>query len=146
MTDANRQILNLAKEGLSASEIASALGYEEESVAIVLMQSPLKVNELTLEAGEGSMEDLEVRFARMQVNAMKTIEVLMMQSEDESIRAKLAMYVADQRLGLKKPVKAGNVINIVNIENSLRKAKEIAARTLTAEDVIDVAPRQLAVA
>ena len=138
MTDANRQILNLSRDGFSATEIADALGYSEEAVSIVLLQAPRSQSGLTVksESPAGTPESLEERFKRLQEKALDALEVLMTGSEDDNVKSRLAMYVLDQRLGLKKPARAGHTINIVNIQEDLNKARQLYGSAPT----IDIAP------
>lgn len=132
MTEANRQILDLARDGLSVREISECLGYTEEAVTIVVQQN---VNKAA--PRDSNVDEVEARFASMQAKSLNTIEWLMDHADDEHLRAKLAMYVADQRLGLKKAARPGNVINITLLENQIRKAK-----ALVSDEVIDVTPRE----
>lgn len=134
MTDANTQILTLAKHGLSAEEISEQLGYDADNVMVVLSQAPSLLRTAaaaSLESegtpAEGSNQDLENRFAKLQSRALDVLATLLDYSNDNHLQMKIAMYITDQRLGLKKAPRASTTFNIVQIENHMKRVREITA-------------------
>ena len=112
VSGANRQILELAKAGLCAEEIAQALGHEVGAVELVLSADLEVSREL----------DMDGEFSNLTKAAFQTLQQVMLGGENESARVKAASYVLDYKCGLKKPAK--NVtFNIAELNLKLREAR-----------------------
>jgi hypothetical protein len=126
MTNGNKQIYNLANDGFTAAEIAEALGYSQDAVMTVLAQGPTRVMaKAARNESKSKQEYLEEHFSNMRDKALAVLETLMVTSEDDSIKLKASMFVLEQQLGLKQPAKAGNTINILQIQRDLQRAREL---------------------
>lgn len=120
MSGSNRQILELAKQGLTAPEIASSLGYDVEAVEFVLTNDAQVANELE----RCVVSKLENSFAQLEDMAVKTVKEIMQFGDKDSTRLSAATLVIDQRLGLKKPKQSVVVFNIGSINETIRQVKE----------------------
>lgn len=127
MSNANAQIIGLSKQGFSAAEISESLGYDVDAVSVILAQAgPQALVVMGGAATEDTDAEIEAEFKKLRRKAFRVMDVLMERSEDDSVKAKLAMYVADQQLGLKRPAKPQHTINnIVMLQENIARAKEL---------------------
>lgn len=125
MNDANKQILALAHDGLSAEDISSMLGYDVDAVTMVLMTVAPKALKENLEKESVSQEDLDKKFMALENKALFVISELMTRSEDDGVKAKLAMYVSDQRLGRFKTARTTQVTNIIQVQKDVMRVKQM---------------------
>jgi hypothetical protein len=134
MSGSNRQILELAKQGLNAAEIAEALGYEVEAVAFVLMHDA----EIQEALAKVEVNKLDKEFELLEDLAIRTLKSIMENGERDRDRKGAACYVLDQRLGLKQPKQPINVtLNIPDINGKLQqirdRKRELDARCVEVE-------------
>ncbi len=116
----NRQILELARQGLSAQEIADALGYDVEAVSFVLVND----REVASKIERADTNKLEAEFQSLEDLAIGAIrEVLTDSDVKASTKMNAAAYVLDQRLGLKAPKTLNMTFNIVEFNDRLREVK-----------------------
>ncbi len=116
----NRQILELARQGLSAQEIADALGYDVEAVSFVLVND----REVSSKIEKADTNKLEAEFQSLEELALATLKSVMVDDEAKaSTRLNAATYVIDQRLGLKAPKTLNMTFNIVEFNDRLREVK-----------------------
>jgi len=132
MSGANIQILELAKKGLSAAEIAEALGYEVEAVEFVLQHDA----EIARELEKVGYNKVEAEFATLEDIAIRTLKELLLNGENDGVRMKATAYVMDQRLGLKKPKQEINVFNVCDFNDRLKAVRE--RRQQLEQSAIDV--------
>lgn len=126
MTAANQQILEAYETlGLEPEQIAEQFDYEVAAVKSVLAQFSRKFR------GDVEIEDNK-NFSETELEAANRVIVdLMMTSEDERLRARLACYVRDDKKGRLDAVKqmAGLNVNVVMINDQMRKAQAAIARS-----------------
>lgn len=120
MTDANRQIFNLAADGFSAEEISSALGYSAEAVQMVLAEPRIAKKS---KSDEALANNVSSKLACLEDRAVNVIAVLLERSEDDNVKSRLATYITDHGLGLKKPTRSNNISNIVIVQQELEKMR-----------------------
>lgn len=92
------QILALAKQGLCVEEIATSLGFDQETVGYVLARNG------KLEADEVSDGDFERIRSRM-IDIAK-------HSEDDILAARVGMFLWERKKGSAKDLKSAPVINV----------------------------------
>lgn len=145
MNTATKQILQLAQNGLEASEIAGALGFEVSSVEVILGCDGAVNKELVEERKtsvdtkrDNSIAKLDQEFEERQSRALTVLDELLERSDNDIVRFKCATYILDQRLGLKVPVKSNtyNTFNVLEINETLSKARALSAK-LDGESVDD---------
>lgn len=140
MSPENSQIVQLAKAGLTAEEIAQSLGYNVDAVAYVLANDPGVNKAISRTPAAKNIGD---QISEMREDALATLrEVMTSQEEKGSVRAEAAKYVLDHELGLKKPKAEGNTtINVFDFNSALARVRE---RRQQIEDrlasVVEVSP------
>lgn len=112
MTADNRQIIQLAKQGMTADEIAMSLGYTVETVNIVLLQD----NKLSAKVDAAAKNKLEEEFKGMEEMAVQGFKLALMGAEMPTSQIAAIKYVLDQRFGLKQP-KVNNVLNVISADS-----------------------------
>jgi hypothetical protein len=127
MSATNTQIVELAKRGFDAEQIATALGLSVESVMAVMTQDTASVKAIE-KAG------IDLRLDKMQKFAADGLEHLAKYAENEGARAKVLMYIIDHQLGLKKPKERLTVQN--NFQFLVERAEK--AKALRDATVVDV--------
>lgn len=125
MTGANQQILEAYETlGLEPEQIAEQFDYEPAAVKSVLAQFSRKFR--------GDIEVCDNRnFSETEFEAAnRTIVEIMMTSEDERLRARLACYIRDDKKGRLDAVKqmAGLNVNVVMINEQMKKAQAAIER------------------
>lgn len=110
-----QQIAKMLKEGLSVEQISDSLGISVEVVAIEAERSTKR----------GSAENNEARAAleTHKDSAIATLGQLAESAENEGVRAKAAMYIADVALGLKEPKKVEVSNNLLQINVLIQQAQ-----------------------
>ena len=135
MSATNTQIVELAKRGFDAEQIATALGLSVESVMAVITQDTASVKAIE-KAG------IDARFDKMQEFAAEGLAHLAKYAENEGVRAKALMYILDHQLGLKKPKERLTVQN--NFQFLVERAEKAKAlRDATVVDVVSVEPSKV---
>jgi hypothetical protein len=110
------------EDGLSVEQIAESLGLDVGLVAVALEQGAVGKEEKS----EGQRA-LEAHFD----SAVEALAELAIGAENEGVRAKAAMYLADVKLGLKKPreeVKSQGVVDINGLIKLAQSAYELQLR------------------
>lgn len=123
----NNQIVELAKRGFVASQIAAALSMSEEQVNAVILQDESAVREI-------HKHDLDSKFAKLEDLALKGLEHLAMYGENEQTRYKVFELIVKQRAGLLKPRERVTVNN--NFKFLMDRAEK--ARAKRDATVIDI--------
>lgn len=104
-----QQIVRMLSEGISVEGISESLGLPIEQIAIESERSTRK----------GTRENNEARRALEEHfdTAVQTLGELAAYAENEGVKAKVAMYLSDVKLGLKEPKKEveGTSISQINI-------------------------------
>lgn len=131
MSGSDQQIVTAYEElGLTPEQIA-ADGYDIVAVKACLMQNSVLFREamkVNSEEGFSTSEEQEAR---------GVIANLMRDSDDDFIKLRAAKYIRDDKKGRLDPIKAQHLnINIVTINDTLRKAREARARVKST--IIDV--------
>lgn len=144
MTPDTKQVVELAKMGLSAVEIAESLGYEVSIVEALIAANTEVRRELQIVEARKSIseiEETELSFKDLEPLATAVLrDILSDTSVKDSVRADIAKYVKDQRLGLKKPKQLVINLNAGDFNERMRIArarKEELAKTI--EVVTEVA-------
>jgi hypothetical protein len=125
MTAANLQITQLAKQGLTAAEIAEALGYDVETVGFVLTADSEVVKELENARVEKAEDNrLGKAFNALEETAFKVMKALLTNAEKETVQADMAKYVIDHQLGLKRPPQLRISVDVSTFNERLLLAKK----------------------
>lgn len=115
-------------EGLSPEEIAdpSAMGLEVGAVKAALMQCSSMYRKA---CGCESEDEEDLNFNNDELRMANQTLVRLMNSDDEHVAMKAAMYVRDDKKGRKEIVKAvqNNQFNILDINTMLQQARNGAS-------------------
>src|ERR1039458_477620 len=118
------QIVELAKRGLSAEQIAPALGMTVEQVSAVILQDEQAVKSI-------QKNGLEDKFAMLESMAMLGLEHLIKYADNEGVRLKAIDLVVRQRHGLLKPRERVTVTNNLSfLVERAERAKAIRDKTV----------------
>ena len=101
MTTANIQILELAKQGLTAAEIAEALNYDVDTVGFVLANDTEVSKALEkhgIEVEQDRNNRLGKAFDALEDTAFKVMKGLLTNAEKETVQADMAKYILDHNL------------------------------------------------
>lgn len=115
-------------EGMSPSEIAADLGFEETAVKAKLMQTSSSYRRA---CGHEDTEEDELNFSNDQLRKVnEVIFGLAISAEDEHLRFKAATFVRDDKKGRKEVVKAvqHNTFNLLQFNEALQSARAGASR------------------
>jgi len=127
MTAANIQILELAKQGLNAAEIAEALGYDVDTVGFVL-SNDTEVSKALEKHGLEVEEDRLLRAAKafdaLEDTAFRVMKGLLTNAEKETVQADMAKYIIDHQLGLKKPTNVRISVSVNTFNDRLLEARK----------------------
>lgn len=126
MSNQNIQILELWKQGLTAAEIAEALGYPVEDVEYVLKFDPemAKAVEKVSKQDENRRVAADIAMDQLAPLAFKVMKELIIGAEKDSVRADLTKFVVEHQLGLKEPKSQVVVNNIAVFNDRLVQARE----------------------
>jgi len=140
MTTANIQILELAKQGLTAAEIAEALNYDVDTVGFVLANDTEVSKALEkhgIEVEQDRNNRLGKAFDALEDTAFKVMKGLLTNAEKETVQADMAKYILDHQLGLKKPTNVRISVSVDTFNERLlesrKRQKELEARTMDIE-------------
>lgn len=144
MSNQNIQILELAKQGLTAVEIAEALGYSVEDVEYVLKfdQEMVKALEKHETKIDNAREAADLELGKLAPLAYKVMKELIIGAEKDSVRADLCKFVTEHQLGLKQPKQEQTINNMVIFNQRLEQARE-RRRALDAKNSIQLPPAQV---
>ena len=124
MTSLNQQIVECAKRGLTAEQIAPGLGMTVEQVSAVIMKDESAVREI-------HSNGLDDKFAKLEDMAMKGLEHLGMFAENEQVRYKVFDLIIRQRAGLLKPRERLTVTNNLNfLVERAERARAVRDKTV----------------
>lgn len=117
-----QQIVKMLSDGLTVEQISESLGIPPEVVSIESERSSKK--------GSSEHNAAKEALLRYQEAALATLGDLAENAENEGVKAKCAMYIADTALGLKEPkkVEANNSMTQINI--LIQQAQEAYARQI----------------
>lgn len=126
MSNQNIQILELAKQGLTAVEIAEALGYAVEDVEYVLKFDPEMVKALDKAqvVGENRKVAADIELDALAPLAFRVMKELIIGAEKDSVRADMVKFVVEHQLQLKEPKQDIVVNNIAIFNDRLIKSRE----------------------
>ena len=146
MSPDNIQIVQLAKRGLSADEIAQALGYAVESVVFVLANNPDVNKEVPTEVAKGGFDGVSQTalngIAALEADALAALADIVKHAEKESVRGDIAKFIVSQRLGLLKPkVEGGTTINVFDFNDRMEKVRQ--RRQQIEAKIVDVPSQQV---
>lgn len=124
MSGSDQQIVTAYEDlGLNPEQIAEDGSYDIVAIKACLMQNSVLFREAMKQNKEEGFSNGEEQEAR------QVIAQLMRDSEDDFIKLRAAKYIRDDKRGRLDPVKAQHLnISVVNINASLRKAREARAR------------------
>jgi hypothetical protein len=121
------QIVELAKRGLTAEQIAPALGMTVEQVTAVILNDCSAVKEIQ----NCSLED---QFAGLEEAAMQGLKHLVKYADNEGVRLKAIDLVVRQRHGLLKPRERVTVTNNLNfLVERAERARQVRDRTMNVQ-------------
>lgn len=147
MNNSDKQIINLAKDGFSPEEIASALGYDLAVVSTILMQNdrlldtiPLVTKSIIVDSRDANVKEktFNEKVEALQDLALQTIEGVMRCSDNDGVRLKAGLWVAEHACGMKKPKESAVTINVVEINKQLRNARERIAMVSNVSNISNV--------
>lgn len=128
------QIVKMRREGLSIEQIGESLGIDVAVVAMALEERGAK--EEKNEARSAIEEHKEA--------AIAALGELVQMAENEGVRAKAAMYIADVALGLKEPRKDERRTNTIQINVLIQQARSAyEAQLARVKDSLEVETLQL---
>jgi hypothetical protein len=143
ISGANYQVFALLKEGLTATQIAEALGYDKETIETVIQLDPtmrrVQEDRLREELDNSSQEEkLDKKFQNLEDTALHILDNLVQTSENDMVKLMAAKMILQQRLGcFKSKLPKGNVnINIANYRLDREKAKQISGQVIEAESTV----------
>lgn len=120
MTNRNRQIAELMKQGLNAAEVAQALDYPVEFVEAVLITD----EEVKKSVERAGRDKINAEFSSITQLAVETMKELMEGANKESVRFAATAYILDQQLGLKEPKTQIQIFTAQNFNDRIRMVKE----------------------
>ena len=124
MNSTNSQIVELAKRGFDAEQIAPSLGMTVDQVNAVILKDESAVREI-------HASGLDSKFAKLEDMAMKGLEHLGMYAENEQVRYKVFDLIIRQRAGLLKPREKLTVTNNLNfLVERAERARAVRDKTV----------------
>lgn len=113
---------------MTVEEICKDLDMEDVVVKAALMNCSVKYRK---DCGQEDDSEDGLNFSNMQLKEVnRELYKLAMSAEDEGTRAKLLMYIRDDKKGRKEIVKqiAGNTYNFLQLNESIAAAREARKR------------------
>lgn len=136
MSSDNKQILELAKQGLTAAEIAISLNYDVEAVELVLSSDKEVAKELE-KFNVDRVQAMDSSLDKLRDKSVTVLEEIMTDPyEKGSVRATIAIFVAEHQLGLKKPRLTVNNLTIFDINERMLAVKQ--RKAILDQKVIEV--------
>lgn len=126
MTNQQRQILELSKQGCSVVEISEMLGYTTEMIEGTLGAESV-VKELAKRKSKGEMLDA---ISELFDPAAKKLAYLLAFAEDEKLQATIARYIVDVSMEIHAPAVAGAGSVTINIGEFNTRQEQAKARHL----------------
>lgn len=144
MSNQNIQILELAKQGLTAAEIAEALGYSIEDVEYVLKFDPemTKALEKANVVAENRKVVADIELDKLAPLAYKVMKELIIGAEKDNVRADLVKFVVEHQLSLKEPKKEQTTNTVIVFNERLIAARERRTQ-LEQKNTIDIMSAQV---
>lgn len=119
MIGTNRQIAELATQGLTAPEIAESLSISVEEVATALVTD----KNIVRVVGKAEHNKLVAGIENLQDLALEGVKKILMYGENESAIMRASEFVLEHGLGLKEPPKAPTTNIVVLLNERLQQVK-----------------------
>lgn len=123
MTNANQQILTLAKQGFTAQEIVENYGYELDQVVLVLEQNVAVLK--NKEDNDKAIKLIDKEFGDCLPIILSNMKMLALTSDDPRVRFQATSFIIEQQCGMKRPAKGSvnNTFNIVQLSENIKRAR-----------------------
>jgi hypothetical protein len=150
---ANIQIVESWNQGLDASEISEAFGYEVAYVLLVLNQEGCftRKNLLKVEDGEAKLSKAQAIFEKHEEEIAVVLKDIALHGENESARVRAAIYAHEEVHGRNaarvRNLPRGTHINISELQIHMNQANEAVNRALgfsSGSKVIDIKEKAVA--